>query len=57
MKFMLSWRVHPPICESEDAQALANWALTWNHVLDIKTVPVLNDEEARVVGRNKITSI
>lgn len=54
---MLSWRVHPPICESEDAQALANWALTWNHVLDIKTVPVLNDEEARVVGRNKITSI
>ncbi len=42
------------ICESDDAQAVANWALNWNNVLDLETVVVLNDEEARAVGRNKI---
>jgi hypothetical protein len=42
------------ICESDDAQAVASWALNWNSVLDVETVVVLNDEEARAVGRNKI---
>ena len=42
------------ICESDDAQAVASWALNWNNVLDVKTVVVLDDEEARAVGRNKI---
>jgi hypothetical protein len=43
------------ICESEDAQAVASWALNWNSVLDVQTVVVLNDEEARAVGRKKIS--
>jgi len=42
------------ICESDDAQAVASWALNWNKVLDVETVVVLDDEEARSVGRNKI---
>ena len=41
------------ICESDDASAIASWALNWNNVLDVKTVAVLDDEEARAVGRNK----
>jgi hypothetical protein len=41
------------ICESDDAQAIASWALNWNNVLDIKTVPVLDDAEARAVGKAK----
>ena len=43
------------ICESDDAQAVASWALNWNNVLDLETVVVLDDEEARTVGRNKVT--
>ena len=42
------------ICESDDAQAVASWALNWNNVLDVQTVVVLDDEEARAVGRNKL---
>ena len=42
------------ICESDDAQAIASWALNWNNVLDVQTVLVLDDEEARTVGRNKM---
>ena len=42
------------ICESDDPQAVASWALNWNNVLDLETVVVLNDEEARAVGRKKI---
>jgi hypothetical protein len=42
------------ICESDDAQAVASWALNWNNALDVQTVVVLDDEEARAVGRNKI---
>jgi len=41
------------ICESYDAQAIASWALNWNSVLDVETVMVLDDDEARAVGRNK----
>jgi len=42
------------ICESDDAQALASWALNWNNALDVQTVLVLDDEEARAVGRKKL---
>ena len=39
------------ICESDDAQAMAAWALNWNGVLDIDAVPVSGDDEARAVGK------
>jgi len=42
------------ICESDDAQAVASWALNWNNILDVQTVVVLDDQEARTVGRNKL---
>ena len=42
------------ICESDDPMAVASWALNWNSVLDLQTVMVLNDDEARAVGRKKI---
>jgi len=41
------------ICESDDPLAMANWALNWNSVLDLETSVVLNDEEARAVGRQR----
>jgi hypothetical protein len=42
------------ICECDDALAIASWALNWNNVLDLQTVVVLDDEEARAVGKNKL---
>jgi len=39
--------------ETDDPQAMASWALNWNSVLDLKTVVVLDDAEAREVGRKK----
>jgi len=45
------------ICESDDPQALASWALNWNNVLDLKTTMVLDDQEAREVGRKKIAEL
>jgi hypothetical protein len=42
------------ICESDDAQAVASWALNWNNVLDLETVVVLDDAEARAVGKKKL---
>lgn len=44
------------ICESDDASAMASWALNWNNVLDLQTVVVLDDEEARAVGKNKLAT-
>jgi uncharacterized protein with GYD domain len=46
------------ICESDDPQALANWALNWsaNGMLDVQTALVLNDEEARAVGRKRMAA-
>jgi hypothetical protein len=43
------------ICECDDAQALANWALNWNSVLDMKTSVVLDDEETRELGKNRLS--
>lgn len=42
------------ICETDDAHALAAWVLNWNGALDLETVPVLDDEEARAVGKTKL---
>ena len=32
------------ICQSTDAAALASWALDWNGLIDIKIVPIMDDE-------------
>ena len=45
------------ICETDDPQALASWALNWNNVLDLRPVIVLDDQEAREVGRKKIAEL
>lgn len=42
------------ICECNDAMAIARWALNWNTVLDIQTRVVLDDEETRAVGLQRI---
>jgi len=41
------------ICETTDPHALAGWLLNWNNVLDVEAVPVLDDKEARAVGKKK----
>jgi hypothetical protein len=42
------------IFESDDAKAISSWALNWNPHLDITNLtPVLDDDEAREVGRSK----
>ena len=37
------------ICESDSADALMNWALNWNGILDADVVPVVDDNEARTL--------
>ena len=37
------------ICESDDAEAVANWALNWNSVLDADVAVVLDDKETRAL--------
>ncbi len=39
------------ICETDDAAAVANWVMNWNSVLDVEVTMVLDDDEARAVGR------
>ena len=41
------------IFESDDANAVANWALNWIPVLDCKISPVLDDEEVREVVKSR----
>ena len=41
------------VVESDDPQAVAGWLLNWNGVLDAEATLVLDDEEARAVGRKK----
>jgi Protein of unknown function (DUF3303) len=43
------------ICESDSAEALANWALNWNSLLDVDIAPVLDDDEARALGKTRET--
>jgi uncharacterized protein DUF3303 len=42
------------IAESDDPQAIANWVLNWNSILDVEVTLVLNDEEVRAVGRKRL---
>ncbi len=39
------------IFETDDANAIANFALNWNSVLDATVTPVLDDDEARKIGQ------
>lgn len=41
------------IYESDDAVAMANWALNWTPVLDAVVTPVLDDEETRALGKTR----
>ncbi len=39
------------IAETDDPTAMHKWLLNWNAVIDVEITPVLDDEEARAVGR------
>ncbi|TKS59399.1 MAG: hypothetical protein EWM72_02207 [Nitrospira sp.] len=41
------------ICESDSAEAISNWALKWNSLLDVDVAVVLDDNEARALGKNR----
>ena len=41
------------ICESDSAEAVASWALNWNSLLNAEVVPVLDDDEARTLGKSR----
>ncbi len=41
------------IVETDDAQALARWTVNWNHIMDFEVHPVIDDVEARAVGKQK----
>ena len=42
------------IAETDDPKALSAWLLHWNDVIDVQSVPVLDDNEARELGREAI---
>ena len=39
------------ICESDDIHALSAWAMNWNHSLDVEIAPVVDDAEAKALGK------
>ena len=41
------------IVETNDARALARWAVNWNHIMDLEVQPVIDDAEARAIGKQK----
>jgi hypothetical protein len=41
------------IVEPDDAPAMARWILNWNHVLDADVTPVVDDDEAKAIGKQK----
>ena len=41
------------ICESDSAEAISSWALKWNSLLDVDVAVVLDDSEARALGKNR----
>ncbi|HLY71923.1 MAG TPA: DUF3303 family protein [Puia sp.] len=43
------------VCETDDAKALFAWSLNWNAVLNLKVEPVIDDEEAREIGKKKFS--
>jgi hypothetical protein len=42
------------VCETTDPAAVHQWLLNWNGILDAEVRPVLDDEEARAVGRGRL---
>jgi len=41
------------ICESDNAEAVANWILNWNSILDVDVAVVLDDNETRALGKKR----
>ena len=41
------------IFETDSTEALNNWALNWNSVLDVEITPVLDDAETRALGKKR----
>jgi hypothetical protein len=41
------------ICESASAEAVSNWALNWNSILDVDVAVVLDDDETRALGKKR----
>ena len=41
------------ICETDSADALANWALNWNAIMSTQVTPVLDDAEVRALGEKR----
>ena len=42
------------IVETGDPDSLTAWLIKWNDMVDIETAPVLDDQEARALGRKTI---
>ncbi len=42
------------IFETDDPEAIPNWLLNWNNIIDIEVTPVLDDDETRAVGKAKL---
>ncbi len=41
------------VYETDDPKAMAQWALNWNEVLELTIEPVVDDETAKAIGREK----
>ena len=41
------------IAESDNLQAVENWALNWNSAIDLELTPVLDDAETREIGKRR----
>ena len=41
------------IFETDDTEAIFNWVLNWNSVLDLELTPVLDDAETRAFGKKR----
>lgn len=39
------------IIEADNTEAIFNWVLNWNSVLDMELSPVLDDAETRALGK------
>jgi hypothetical protein len=39
------------IFETDDASALFEYLMQWNHMIDLEAVPVLDDEESAAAGK------
>ncbi len=42
------------ICETDDPAAVHKWILNWNSIIDCEATPVLDDDECRAIGREKL---